>query len=394
MYIPKGSDLLYYDVNSLYPFVMKDNPMPIGKPKWFGNLCNWELDNLFGFVEAYVVCPEGIKRPLLPYRCNERGVLIFPTGKFFGVYYTEELKLAKSIGYKIEPLRGYLYEKGYGLFDNFVNTLFSARQLAKQQGRDGMSFVYKILMNSLYGRFGINPRSTVTEICSKGRMDELIQTSGFISGDKLSNNKFLCSYWSDQFSELDSDWIPRLGAVQIAAAVTAYARMHMYPFISREDSYYTDTDSVVLKKPLPPENICSETLGKFKLEYKVKEGIFLAPKSYCLITDRDKEILVHKGAAKHHVTSSWFKDQWLHMDKSLKVSVTNPFRIDRKRLLVRKQASEHLLAFPTSEKRVRVIKDGFWTDTEPVHINDMAGVSDRGRLVIGRLEDQLDGKKP
>lgn len=82
------------------------------------------------------------------------------------------------------------------------------------------------------------------------------------------------------------------------------------------------------------------------------------------------------------------------MDKSLKVSVTNPFRIDRKQLLVHMHASEHLLAFPTSEKRVRVIKDGFWTDTEPVHINDMAEVSDRGRLVIDRLEDQLDGKKP
>jgi hypothetical protein len=204
-------------------------------------------------------------------------VLIFPTGKFFGVYYTEELKLAKSIGYRIEPLRGYLYEKGYGLFEDFVNTLFSARQLAKQQGRDGVSFVYKILMNSLYGRFGINPRSTITEICSKVRMDELIETSGFISGDKLSSNKYLCSYWYDKFSELDSYWIPRLGAVQIAAAVTACARMYMYPFISWEDCHYTDTDSVVLKTPLPPEYICSETLGKFKLEYKVK--VFTLPSS-------------------------------------------------------------------------------------------------------------------
>lgn len=112
--------------------------MPIGKPKWVGDLRYYDLDNLFGFVEAYIVCPEGIKRPLLPYRCTERGVLLFPTGTFFGVYFTEELKLAQSIGYRIEPLRGYPYEKCDGLFNDFVDTLFNARLLAKQQGHDGI----------------------------------------------------------------------------------------------------------------------------------------------------------------------------------------------------------------------------------------------------------------
>lgn len=34
--------------------------------------------------------------------------------------------------------------------------------LAKKEGNDLLSFVYKILMNSLYGRFGINPKSTRT----------------------------------------------------------------------------------------------------------------------------------------------------------------------------------------------------------------------------------------
>jgi len=35
-------------------------------------------------------------------------------------------------------------------------------------------------------------------------------------------------------------------AVRISAAITASARIYMYPFISREDCYYTDTDSVIL----------------------------------------------------------------------------------------------------------------------------------------------------
>jgi hypothetical protein len=52
-------------------------------------------------------------------------VLLFPTGQFRGVYYSEELKYAEKIGYTIIPLRGYLYEKGYGMFETFFKDLFS-----------------------------------------------------------------------------------------------------------------------------------------------------------------------------------------------------------------------------------------------------------------------------
>jgi hypothetical protein len=37
-YIPKGSNLYYYDVNSLYPFIMKSCDVPKGKPVWHSHL--------------------------------------------------------------------------------------------------------------------------------------------------------------------------------------------------------------------------------------------------------------------------------------------------------------------------------------------------------------------
>ena len=66
VYKPFGEDLYYYDVNSLYPFVMKEFPMPGGVPVWRKNLEEVELDTLFGFFEAYVECPSHISRPILP----------------------------------------------------------------------------------------------------------------------------------------------------------------------------------------------------------------------------------------------------------------------------------------------------------------------------------------
>lgn len=38
----------------------------------------------------------------------------------------------------------------------------------------------------------------------------------------------------------------------------------MYPHIARSDSFYTDTDSVVLGSPLPDDWVSSTEIGKFR----------------------------------------------------------------------------------------------------------------------------------
>lgn len=54
---------------------------------------------------------------------------------------------------------------------------------------------------------------------------------------------------------------PANSAVQMSTAITAYARIHMFPYISRENCYYTDTDSIVVEKMLPDEDISATVLG-------------------------------------------------------------------------------------------------------------------------------------
>ncbi|XP_059067855.1 DNA polymerase-like [Cryptomeria japonica] len=125
-YKPYGENLYYYDVNSLYPYVMKSCPMPGGTPVWHANLEGQELSNLYGFIEAYVVCPSTIKRPFLPYR-DHNDTLLFPTGKFVGAYFSEELIYARDLGYKIFPIRGYLFDKKPRPFGSFVTSIFERR---------------------------------------------------------------------------------------------------------------------------------------------------------------------------------------------------------------------------------------------------------------------------
>lgn len=84
--------------------------MPGGVPVWHRNLEGMDLDSMFGFIEAYVECPKTINKPFLPYR-NKENTLIFPTGEFVGVYFSEELKYARDIGYTVIPISGYLFER-------------------------------------------------------------------------------------------------------------------------------------------------------------------------------------------------------------------------------------------------------------------------------------------
>lgn len=269
-YLPKGKDLKYYDVNSLYPYIMKTFPMPCGRPVWHGNLEDRDLDNLFGYFEAHIVCPPERIRPFLPYRDPKTKTIQFPTGEFVGVYFSEELKYAREIGYQVTLLSGYSFKEMNSPFEEFVKTSYDKRQAAKREGNDAMSYTYKILMNSLYGRFGISPDCSITEVCDFDRYQFLLKNTNFTSADKLSEHNYILTYLTNSGDVSDSDWsAPRIAAVQMAAAITAWARIYMHPYISRHDCYYTDTDSVVLGSPLPEDVISSTELGMFKLEYNV-----------------------------------------------------------------------------------------------------------------------------
>ena len=393
VYKPLGENLYYYDVNSLYPYVMKSFPMPGGKPVWRGNLEGQDLDNMYGFIEAYVDCPKSITRPFLPYRDMSTKTIVFPTGGFVGVYYSEELKFARDLGYRIIPISGYMFENlNSSPFGSFVSTIFERRQEAKRRGNDAMSYVYKILMNSLYGRFGINPKCAITEICDLDRYNFLIKNTDITFADKLNEHNYIVNYWDNPDHASDPEWSPpRISAVQLAAAVTACARIHMYPYISREDCYYTDTDSVVLGSPLPEGEISSSVLGKFKLEHNVIKGIFLAPKSYSLITQDGKSIIKHKGLAKSLVDEEWFESQYYDLSRTTLTTVESNFIIDWHKLnIIKKETLVHL-GIRASNKREAVFDNDLWVDTLPLDVSDFAGQDNRLlKYVMRRSKEEYE----
>ena len=285
-------NLNYYDINSLYPSVMLKNiPLPqSGRYNEKGYING--IIKYMGVTRVNITCPEDIDKPLLPKRLD--GKLIFPTGTFEGVYTHAELNKALKLGYEINDIKEQMvYTKSKKLFKDYVESLYKKRKEQKKNN-DPMEKVTKLLLNSLYGKFGMR-KVTKTKIL---RDDETLTNELMKEeiGDKIFELKNGYVTWREE-----EEYNGKFCYPIIASYITAYARLKMYDYINRDDVIYTDTDSVIMKNELPKEKINQTELGKMALECKVEKGIFVRPKFYFLIEkhEHEKKITTKIKGVKH-----------------------------------------------------------------------------------------------
>lgn len=266
---------------------MKNNEYPVGNPIFFKD--NRSLDSIFGLVYAEVTTPKDIYAPILLYRNNSNFTLA-PTGKWTGWFVSEELKNAVKYGYQVDIKYGYHYKSKAYLFDKYVDTLYEMRLTYPKA--DPMNLICKLLLNSLYGRFGLNPSLQMITTTEEYDPKYLLDTK------KLVNNT-LYFYPDDRNRDLTTVCKQEdlLISLPLAMFTTAYARIFMSKFKMeyQNNLYYSDTDSLYLDCSLPDEYIGPE-LGKFKLEYQATEVVFLAPKVYSLLLPDGSEITKVKGS--------------------------------------------------------------------------------------------------
>jgi DNA polymerase type B, organellar and viral len=304
----------YYDINSLYPTAMC-RPMPVGIPTLL-NLTNEEFLNgeFFGFLEVTIEAPPsntpGGYIGLLPVK--HQGRLICPGGIFTGWYFSEELRFALANGYKLLSIKqAYSFQRGDNTFLALIQQLNQMKIEAQQNNQPTIRNIAKLLINSMYGRFGMHTATIRHAIVNT---EGLMQIGKYfnILDEKFLGELTLVSYTLNNPNLILGDTKGQNTLKQfmkgsagntnvaIAAAVTAYSRIiiNQYKLLALSlglDIYYSDTDSLVLNGPLPPEHCDPSTLGKLKLENKITEGIFVMPKVYYLRTVEGAEVLKCKG---------------------------------------------------------------------------------------------------
>lgn len=303
----------FYDMNSQYPSAML-NDMPVGDPILSTDT---NLNSYFGFCYAKIIPPKDLDILVIPHK-NDQGEVYYPNEPFTGLYFSELLKNCLEYGYKVEITGGMKFERGIGVFNDFVQTIYEQRLQAKLEGNNSLQLTNKLILNSLYGRMGMKNIENKTEIISKEKAENLFKNKNILFVSEL-NEKLIVKYNKN----IDSDIVKLINnfdsnnsktkeiaglnkirgvtsSVAIAAAVTAYAQISMMKFknIPGNKCLYSDTDSILLESPLSSSFVDSKILGKMKLEHVISKGYFISKKLYAFKNTKGEIIIKSKGLKK------------------------------------------------------------------------------------------------
>ncbi len=266
------------DVNSMYPFIMASKPLGLRFKAFFPSFKPLLWKALYSTHSLVAECRIETEEPV--YGVVRDHKLIFPVGRFWATLSTPEIHYASQAGHLLEVGAWAAYEQGYP-FQSFVEYFYKMRHDYRDAGNEAYAFMCKILMNSLYGKFGQNGRKwEVTEkyvwtSSQAGVFQETLDSPVINIRNRLGNTEIL-----RQDGESENS------APIIAAEICSYGRMMLWEAMKRaglENVYYTDTDSLVTN--LEGYNALSEQLddgkiGYFKLEDTSEDSTFWAPKDY------------------------------------------------------------------------------------------------------------------
>lgn len=267
-------DGLVFDVNSLYPSVMYECPLPYGKPHYYQGKYE-DLDEHikqdYPLYICHVLCDFRIKEGHLP--CIQiKGNFRFGDTQYLKSSGTEPVELyLTSVDLKlyqdqyhfniIKFIDGIAFKSKIGMFKNYIDYWSHIKIEAGKSGNKGLRSLAKRMLNSLYGKFGTNPESSV----KLPYLDE----QGIIS------------FVGEAGNPRESIYTP------IASFTTAWARNKTIRSAqcNYDRFYYADTDSIHLSGVEPPKenelfHIHDSDLGKWKCEMVFHRAKYVRAKTY------------------------------------------------------------------------------------------------------------------
>lgn len=314
-----------FDFTSLYPAMCVKHQLPCGKPET-KNESNWnlyktrssewtkqqkaEFADFFGFVQVRV---RTLRSDIVPlHGIKHTGKLEFPImDKWtYTTLFSEEMKLGlKENQYDYILGEGIEFQRGMILKD-FMMDGFKKKAEAKSRNQSAMAQIWKIIINSGYGWFGLRTQDRDgIEIHELGSPRVLLDDEQVINEADYKNYTIIRKRKNLPIEDFN---------VGVASAVTAWARMRLWELIRAIHKLggkvaYVDTDSVktnidVLNTPeLQKEfmwdftgdelgslkNECNEEMEKAIKKAKAKGKVELARR---LKADHDHHMKKEKGS--------------------------------------------------------------------------------------------------
>lgn len=281
---PKYKDKLIgrgqvYDVNSMYPWAMRDCPLPWGEPIYYEG--EYKDDPEF---PLYIQCLKAefkLNPGMYP------SIQIKGSMRFVETEYLEDSKGEQVILYvtnvdldlikdtydltNVEYIGGYKFRVIKGVFKEYIEKWYAIKNECKKTGNWALYFIAKLMLNSLYGKFGSNP-------------------------EKRSKYPYLDPETDIIKYEITETEVTKTAYVPVAAFITSHCRNKVIrTAIACGDQFvYADTDSVhIIGEEIPDIDIDEYRLGAFKCESVFERAKFHRAK--CYIEDIDNHL--HKKCA-------------------------------------------------------------------------------------------------
>lgn len=236
IYKLEGSAVRGYDINSLYPYIMR-SLMPVGP---------WTMGK--ALTPKTAVAGVRVKVPYqhIPPIPLLRDRLYFPVGEFYTTLARAELEVAEPwvtrVQWTVES------EEWAPIFRSWVDEHYAKRLEAQRAGNKAGAMIEKWLMNNLSGK-----------LCEREEKDRILQTDELYEGDELV--------------DVDYDLVRRTYNVKVphaqplvGAQITCGGRVEHWRWLTaaaeRGAVYYGATDSIHCDTELPT----GPGLGELKLE--------------------------------------------------------------------------------------------------------------------------------
>lgn len=258
---------MVFDVNSLYPFVMRNRRMPYGEPIFYKGAYDDDPDYPL-YVQFFTMSDFYLKPNHLPTLLGDSALFQANTylekmpdnEELYLTLTSVDLKLFFEHYDVIEPkfICGWKFKGSDCLFKEFIDKWIKIKNQATIDKNAGLRYIAKLMLNNLYGKFATNPNS-------KTKIPYLKEDGAL-------------GLFLNPESKREPIYIP------VGEFITAWARD--YTIRSAQANYdrfaYADTDSLHLIGTEPPIGIEVDDvkLGAWKHESTFSRAKYLRAKTY------------------------------------------------------------------------------------------------------------------
>ena len=345
-----------YDINSAYPLAMVHD-LPVGVPKLVSEVM--DLNLFYGYVYAVWYAPSDLEYPFLMDKTKN----INRYAQFGeGWYFSSNLLIALSLGYKITLSRGIAFDKGKP-FKSWVEHLYELKRSALNSVSRTLA---KNMINYTYGWWGMKENESVTEIVNTELLNKIMSLYTIIEWFPIGDSEyFLVSYmkhipnrllsiytkYSNEIANVDGRDLIKIKSEDqkdidrevsdlhlnrnakfnsqnagLSSAITSIHDIHLYQtiislWLKGIKVYYSDVDNIIVDTDLTDILNIGDNLGEWKLEAE-GEMILIRLKGYA-IKDKNNILKIAKFSGIKRNKLQWSDYDSLLKGNDLHIPVSN-----------------------------------------------------------------------